>query len=67
MRAWALDRDIGLEGTWEWLSVYFKSPMTAPSGYPEHDLVIQSMKLESTMRWRMGEGLITHLRPAYHG
>src|SRR5438309_3105561 len=31
----------------EWLSFYFKSPMTVPGLYPEHDLFIQSMKLRS--------------------
>src|SRR5262249_42103603 len=44
----------GLSGVQEWLSFYFKSPMTAPGLYPEHDLFIQSMKLKNTMRWLMG-------------
>ncbi len=57
----------GLEGTQEWLSFYFKSPMTAPSVYPEHDLFIQSMKLKNTMRWMMGEEVISHLGREYHG
>src|SRR5438477_514014 len=35
----------GMRGIQEWLSFYFKSPMTAPGLYPEHDLFIQSMKL----------------------
>src|SRR5439155_23377907 len=35
-------------GTQEWLSFYFKCPMTAPELYPEHDLFIQLMK--NTMR-----------------
>ena len=56
----------GMRGTQEWLSFYFKSPMTAPSLYPEHDLFIQSMKLKNTMRWIMGEDLITHLGSEYY-
>ncbi len=56
----------GMRGTQEWLSFYFKSPMTAPGLYPEHDLFIQSMKLKNTMRWMMGEQLITHLGNEYY-
>jgi myo-inositol-1-phosphate synthase len=53
-------------GVQEWLSFYFKSPMTAPTLYPEHDLFIQSMKLKNTLRWMMGEELITHLGNEYY-
>jgi myo-inositol-1-phosphate synthase len=53
-------------GVQEWLSFYFKSPMTAPNLYPEHDLFIQSMKLKNTLRWMMGEDLITHLGNEYY-
>jgi myo-inositol-1-phosphate synthase len=53
-------------GVQEWLSFYFKSPMTAPGLYPEHDLFIQSMKLKNTLRWMMGEELITHLGNEYY-
>ncbi len=56
----------GLHGTQEWLSFYFKAPMTAAAVYPEHDLFIQSMKLKNTMRWMMGEELITHLGNEYY-
>ncbi len=56
----------GFSGTQEWLSFYWKSPMTAPNLYPEHDLFIQSMKLKNTMRWMMGEDLITHLGNEYY-
>src|SRR5436190_1581777 len=56
----------GFSGTQEWLSFYWKSPMTAPTLYPEHDLFIQSMKLKNTMRWMMGEDLITHLGNEYY-
>ncbi len=53
-------------GIQEWLSFFFKSPMTAPGLYPEHDLFIQSMKLKNTLRHLMGEGLITHLGLEYY-
>lgn len=53
-------------GVQEWLSFFFKSPMTAPGLYPEHDLFIQSMKLKNTLRWMMGEPLITHLGQEYY-
>jgi len=56
----------GMRGIQEWLSFYFKSPMTAPGLYPEHDLFIQSMKLKNTLRWMMGEELITHLGQEYY-
>jgi myo-inositol-1-phosphate synthase len=56
----------GLRGIQEWLSFYFKSPMCAPELYPEHDLFIQLMKLKNTLRWMMGEGLITHLGAEYY-
>ncbi|HEX2710706.1 MAG TPA: inositol-3-phosphate synthase, partial [Candidatus Acidoferrales bacterium] len=56
----------GLRGIQEWLSFYFKSPMCAPELYPEHDLFIQSMKLKNTLRWMMGEPLITHLGNEYY-
>ncbi len=56
----------GMRGIQEWLSFYFKSPMCARELYPEHDLFIQSMKLKNTMRWMMGEDLITHLGSEYY-
>jgi myo-inositol-1-phosphate synthase len=56
----------GLRGIQEWLSFYFKSPMCAPELYPEHDLFIQLMKLKNTLRWLMGETLITHLGEEYY-
>ena len=55
-----------MRGIQEWLSFYFKSPMCAPELYPEHDLFIQSMKLKNTLRWMMGEDLITHLGSEYY-
>ncbi len=53
-------------GIQEWLSFFFKSPMTAAGLYPEHDLFIQSMKLKNTLRHIMGEPLITHLGLEYY-
>ena len=56
----------GLSGIQEWLSFYFKSPMTAPDLYPEHDLFIQITKLTNTLRWLMGEAPLTHLGVEYY-
>jgi myo-inositol-1-phosphate synthase len=56
----------GMRGVQEWLSFYFKSPMTAPELYPEHDLFIQLMKLKNTLRHLRGEDLITHLGLEYY-
>ena len=56
----------GMRGIQEWLSFYFKAPMHAPGLYPEHDIFIQLMKLKNTLRWMMGEDLITHLGLEYY-
>jgi myo-inositol-1-phosphate synthase len=56
-------RSLGIQ---EWLSFFFKSPMTAEGLYPEHDLFIQSMKLKNTLRHIQGEELITHLGLEYY-
>ena len=56
----------GLKGIQEWLSFYFKSPQTAPGLYPEHDIFIQLKKLKNTLRYLMGEELITHLGLEYY-
>ena len=56
-------RSIGIQ---EWLSFYFKSPQTAEGLDPEHDLFVQSMKLKNTLRYIMGEDLITHLGLEYY-
>jgi myo-inositol-1-phosphate synthase len=61
-----LAKRAGMKGIQEWLSFYFKSPMTAPGLYPEHDLFIQLMKLKNTLRHLKGEGLITHLGLEYY-
>jgi myo-inositol-1-phosphate synthase len=61
-----LARRAGMKGIQEWLSFYFKSPMTAPGLYPEHDLFIQHTKLKNTLRHLRGEALITHLGLDYY-
>ena len=61
-----LAKRAGFRDVQEWLSFYFKSPMTAPDLYPEHDLFIQIAKLKNTLRWMVGEELITHLGYEYY-
>ena len=61
-----LAQRVGMGGVQEWLSFYFKSPMTAPGLYPEHDIFIQLMKLKNTLRHLRGEDLITHLGLEYY-
>lgn len=61
-----LAKRAGMSGIQEWLSFYFKAPMHAPEVYPEHDLFIQLMKLKNTLRYMMGEELITHLGREYY-
>jgi myo-inositol-1-phosphate synthase len=56
----------GMAGIQEWLSFYFKSPMTPAGLYPEHDLFIQLMKLKNTLRYTRGDELITHLGAEYY-
>jgi myo-inositol-1-phosphate synthase len=50
----------GLKGMQEWLSFYYKSPMSQPGLPPEHDLFIQQTKLKNTLRHLMGEDQVTH-------
>jgi myo-inositol-1-phosphate synthase len=56
--------DIG--GILEWLSFYFKSPMTLPELCPKYDLFIQQMKPNNTLCAIMGQELITHLSLDYY-
>ena len=53
-------------GIQEWLSFYFKSPVHLEGLNPEHDLFIQQTKLKNTLRWMMGEEVITHLGREYY-
>ena len=55
-----------MKGIQEWLSFYYKSPMTAAGLQPEHDLFIQQTKLKNTLRHLMGEEQITHLGLEYY-
>ena len=50
----------GLAGIQEWLSFYFKSPMSRPDLKPEHDLFIQHLKLSNTLRILVGEEVLDH-------
>lgn len=49
-------------GVQEWLSFYFKSPITPTQDVkPEHDLFIQHMMLKNKLRQMMGEKTVNHL------
>ncbi len=56
----------GLAGVQEWLSFYYKCPMTAPGLYPENDLFVQLVKMKNMLRWLRDEDLITHLGQEYY-
>ncbi len=56
----------GLSGIQEWLSFYYKSPITPEGLYPENNLFVQLGKLKNTLRWMQGEELITHLGREYY-
>lgn len=55
-----------MKGIQEWLSFYFKSPQTLQGLPPIHDIFIQKIKLENTLRHMMGETLIDHLGLDYY-
>ncbi|MGZ3688926.1 MAG: inositol-3-phosphate synthase [Bdellovibrionota bacterium] len=57
----------GLKGLQEWLSFYFKAPVVKPGLSAEHDLSVQLLKLENTLRFFTQEELITHLGLTYYG
>jgi myo-inositol-1-phosphate synthase len=61
-----LSQRANMAGIQEWLSFYFKSPMTSVLVYPEHDLFIQLTKLKNTLRYLINEELITHLGIEYY-
>jgi myo-inositol-1-phosphate synthase len=56
----------GLSGIQEWLSFYYKAPITPEGLYPENNLFVQLAKLKNTLRWMQGEELITHLGREYY-
>ncbi|MGB5349038.1 MAG: inositol-3-phosphate synthase, partial [Polyangiales bacterium] len=61
-----LSHRAGLSGIQEWLSFYYKSPITPEGLYPENNLFVQLGKLKNTLRWMQGEELITHLGRDYY-
>jgi myo-inositol-1-phosphate synthase len=61
-----LAKRAGMKGIQEWLSFYFKSPQTAKGLQPQNDVFKQLEKLENTLRYLMGEDLITHLGLDYY-
>ena len=56
----------GMYGIQEWLSFYFKSPVHAPTVNPEHDLFVQLVKLENTLRYLRGSEQLTYLGLEYY-
>lgn len=40
--------------------------MAAEGLRPDHDLFVQLIKLKNTLRWMVGEDLITHLGNEYY-
>jgi myo-inositol-1-phosphate synthase len=61
-----LAKRANMSGIQEWLSFYFKSPQTLEGLKPEHDIFKQLIKLKNTLRFMMGEDLITHLGLDYY-
>lgn len=57
----------GMRGIQEWLSFYYKMPVTKQGLSPEHDLSVQLLKLENTLRFFTNEELINHLGLSYYG
>ena len=56
-----------LRGIQEWLSFFFKAPVVKKGLHPEHDLSVQLLKLENTLRFFTNEELINHLGLTYYG
>jgi myo-inositol-1-phosphate synthase len=56
-----------MRGIQEWLSFYFKAPVVKQGLQPEHDLSVQLLKLENTLRFFTNEELINHLGLSYYG
>jgi myo-inositol-1-phosphate synthase len=57
----------GMRGIQEWLSFYLKAPVVNPGLTVEHDLSVQLLKLENTLRFFTNEELINHLGLTYYG
>ena len=60
-----LAKRAGMSGIQEWLSFYFKAPMTVPGVSAEHDLFIQLMRLKNMLRATQGEN-VTPLGMEYY-
>lgn len=56
-----------MRGIQEWLSFYFKAPIAQEGLRVEHDLSVQLLKLENTLRFLTQEELINHLGLTYYG
>lgn len=56
-----LSKRASMFGIQEWLSFYWKSPMTEPGQITCHDLFVQMMKLKNTLRWLMDVPAVTYL------
>lgn len=63
----SLARRAGLAGIQEWPGFHFKSPQSLPGWRTENGICKQLVKLENTLRFVMGEDLITHHAPGYYG
>lgn len=57
----------GMRGIQEWLSFYYKAPLVKKGLTVEHDLSVQLLKLENTLRFYSGEELINHLGLTHYG
>lgn len=57
----------GFKGIQDWLSFYLKSPLVKEGFKAEHDLQLQKLKLENTLRYLGKEELINHLGLTYYG
>jgi len=57
----------GMRGIQEWLSFYYKAPIVKQGLTVEHDLSVQLLKLENTLRFFSGEELINHLGLTHYG
>ena len=55
-----------MKGIQEWLSFYYKSPQTKEGLEPIHDIFLQKIKLENTLRHLMEEELINYLGLDYY-
>ncbi len=55
-----------MKGIQEWLSFYFKAPQTKEGLEPLHDIFLQRIKFENTLRHLKGETLINHLGLDYY-